>query len=425
MRFAPGSTVFVLLSFEGPDVYSQAGGLGVRMKEMARALAGAGFETHLFFVGDPAAASIETVAGGRLTYHRWEQWLSALHPAGVYDGEDAKLWEWNRSLPGHLVDAVVAPAAAAGRNVVVLAEEWHTATSVNILWSGLQHARVRQSAVLLWNANNVYGFDRVDWRALNSVATVTTVSRYMKARMAGLAEAAVVPNGIPASAFEAPPPASIRATRAAADADLLLFKIGRFDPDKRWLMAVAAVGELKRRGHRVRLMMRGGREPHGPEVLGTAAAQGLSLASVPSPAGIAELQTLLRTEPADVLNFTTFLPESMLAPLYASSDAVLANSGFEPFGLVGLEVMAAGGLAVTGGTGEDYARGFHNALVVETSDPRELAAGLERLRAEPALRTRICEAGRLTAREYTWDRVIDELMYRVEVAAGAQLGSQA
>jgi len=32
--------------------------------------------------------------------------------------------------------------------------------------------------------------------------------------------------------------------------------------------------------------------------------------------------------------------------LYAAADAVLANSGKEPFGLVGLEVMAAGGIAI-------------------------------------------------------------------------------
>jgi hypothetical protein len=38
-----------------------------------------------------------------------------------------------------------------------------------------------------------------------------------------------------------------------------------------------------------------------------------------------------------------------------SADAVFANSGHEPFGLVGLETMAAGGVACTGCSGEDYA----------------------------------------------------------------------
>ena len=33
---------------------------------------------------------------------------------------------------------------------------------------------------------------------------------------------------------------------------LFLFKIGRFDPDKRWLMAIEAVARLKYSGHRWR-----------------------------------------------------------------------------------------------------------------------------------------------------------------------------
>ena len=58
--------------------------------------------------------------------------------------------------------------------------------------------------------------------------------------------------------------------------------------------------------------------------------------------------------------------------VYQASDAVLANSGREPFGLVGLETMAAGGMAFTGSTGEDYAIPFHNSIVLETSDPKEI-----------------------------------------------------
>jgi len=53
INITPSSAIFVLLSFEGPDPYSQAGGLGTRMNNLAEALAGLGFETHLFFIGDP------------------------------------------------------------------------------------------------------------------------------------------------------------------------------------------------------------------------------------------------------------------------------------------------------------------------------------------------------------------------------------
>src|SRR5688572_9891425 len=44
---------FHLLSFEGPDEYARAGGIASRITGLSEALAAAGFETHLWFVGDP------------------------------------------------------------------------------------------------------------------------------------------------------------------------------------------------------------------------------------------------------------------------------------------------------------------------------------------------------------------------------------
>jgi hypothetical protein len=84
-------TVFIILSFEGPDVYSQAGGLGVRVKELSRALAERGYQTHLFFVGDPQLPAHESLLEGRLNLHRWSQWISRFYPMGVYSGEDDKV----------------------------------------------------------------------------------------------------------------------------------------------------------------------------------------------------------------------------------------------------------------------------------------------------------------------------------------------
>src|SRR5947209_4251771 len=77
----PERTVFVLLSFEGPDPYSLAGGLGRRVSELANSLAEAGFETHLFFIGDPERPGYEAAVGGRLHLHRWCNWISRYHPA--------------------------------------------------------------------------------------------------------------------------------------------------------------------------------------------------------------------------------------------------------------------------------------------------------------------------------------------------------
>jgi glycosyltransferase involved in cell wall biosynthesis len=111
------------------------------------------------------------------------------------------------------------------------------------------------------------------------------------------------------------------------------------------------------------------------------------------------------------------LPESTLAALYAASDAVLANSGKEPFGLVGLEVMAAGGIPVCGSTGEEYAEPFHNAIVCDTSDGRELAEYLRELIADERAADRMRQAGYATANRYLWQNVLETLAAKLAYVA--------
>ncbi|GAC1643148.1 MAG: hypothetical protein NVS9B11_12360 [Candidatus Dormibacteraceae bacterium] len=422
MIFTPDRTVFVVLSFEGPDLYSQAGGLGVRVKGLTRSLARRGYDTHLYFIGDPDQPGEETLEDGKLHQHRWSQWISAQHPGGVYDGEEGKIRDWNLSLPSSVIDDVIAPAVAAGGYVVMLGEEWHTSWSMSLISDTLYRRGLRDRVVMLWNANNTFGFQRIDWAALTQAATLTTVSRYMKFEMWDWHQnAIVIPNGIPRASIADADPLAVAEVRAAAAADHLCFKIGRFDPDKRWLMAVSAAAYLKRHGSKVKLLMRGGKEPHGGEVLNHARHQGLVVIDSPTPSDVAGLAALLRANPdADVINLTTFVSDELLAIIYPACDAVLANSGHEPFGLVGLEVMAAGGLAVTGSTGEDYAQAYRNALVVETSDPVELVTELMALKERPNLAARMRKRGRITARQYVWENVIDQLLLRVEFAAALQ-----
>jgi glycosyltransferase involved in cell wall biosynthesis len=424
--FTPDKTVFVLLSFEGPDLYSLAGGLGVRVKGLSRSLARLRYDTHLYFCGDPDLPGEETQEAGKLHYWRWCQWISAQHPGGVYDGEEGKIRDWNSSLPTSLIENVIAPAVAAGCYVIVLGEEWHTSWSMNLISDNLYLRGLRDRVVMLWNANNTFGFHRIDWASLALSTTITTVSRYMKFEMWDWGQnPIVIPNGIPRSSIANPDPEAVAELRAAADTDHFCFKIGRFDPDKRWLMAMSAAAYLKRHRHRVKLLMRGGREPHGAEVLSHARHQGLKVIDAAAPPDAAGLASLLRQKSdADVINFTSFVSDQLLAVIYAACDAVLANSAHEPFGLVGLEVMAAGGLAVTGSTGEDYASGYRNALVLETNDPVELVTELTLLKERPKLASAMRRRGRTTARDYVWEKVIDQLLLRVELAAAQQAVKQ-
>ena len=416
----PGRTVFILVSFEGPDVYSQAGGLGVRVKELSRALADRGYESHLFFVGDPTLPPHETLLDGKLTLHRWSQWISRHYPAGVYSGEEAKMSDVNRSLPDVLVRDFIKPAVERGDTVVVMGEEWHTAHLMGILSDTLFYSGLRDHCLLLWNANNHFGFDRINWGTLGFVTTITTVSRYMKHIMWRWGvNPIVVPNGIPGSMISNVSSAQVRAIRSAVDAQAFLFKIGRFSPDKRWHQAVAAVARLKERGVSTRMLMRGGMEPFGGEVLEYARYQGLQVAHLSS--HLSDVPTLAKVlkehADADVWNVTSFLPDDLLPPLYASATATLANSGHEPFGLVGLEAMASGGVAFVGATGEDYAEPFKNAIVIETEEAAEIVAYVSYLSEHPETTRNLRIDAQRTAREYTWQRVLDILLRRLEFIA--------
>jgi glycosyltransferase involved in cell wall biosynthesis len=315
-----------------------------------------------------------------------------------------------------------AAAVDTGKNVVVMGEEWHTAWSMNLISDSLYYRGLRDRVVMLWNANNTFSFHRINWGALAFAATLTTVSRYMKFKLWQWGQnPIVIPNGIPHVSIKDANPVDVHELRLAAGADHFCLKIGRFDPDKRWLMAVSAMGNLKRRGSKVKLVMRGGREPHGGEVLGHAQRQGLSVVDVAAPSDVAGLAAVFRDNlEADVINLTSFVNDDLVATIYGSCDAVLANSGHEPFGLVGLEVMGAGGLAVTGCTGEDYAEPYRNALVLETDDPIELVAGLTWLKDRPRAAESMKKQAKSTARAYAWERVIEQLLLKIELAAAQQ-----
>ena len=420
----PATAEFVILSFEGPDQpYSQAGGLGVRVTELSQALAKAGFRTTLVFIGDPALPSAEQRIHDRLTLRRWGQWLSQHHPRGVYDGEVSKVADYSGSVPYFVLDEIARPAAAANRLLVVLAEDWQTADALCHLSDLLYYFGLRDRALLLWNANNDFSFGCINWGRLGYVATLTTVSRYMKHVLWKIGiNPLVIPNGIPES-FLAPPNSSqVEALRDAVGGSPFLFKIGRFDPSKRWLMAVDAVVRLKQRGQHVKLLMRGGMEPHGGEVIHHAYSQGLAVHDVVAPDR--EFETLrdgiAAAADADIINLRSFISDDFKRVCYRAADIVLANSGHEPFGIVGLEVMGAGGIVVLGGTGEDYAIPFENCLVAETDDPEEIVGYVTTLQMQPDLLTKIRTEAQKTAALFTWGHVIGNLVSRLNYLAASQ-----
>jgi glycosyltransferase involved in cell wall biosynthesis len=408
---------FILISFEGPDCYSMAGGLGVRMQNLSLTLVETGFTTHLFYVGDPKLPGEEKLENGKLILHRWCQWISAYYPAGVYDGEEGKLSEFNSSLPGFVMENIVLPAVAQDKLVVILGEEWQTFEVMCRLSDAMVLAGIRDKAILFWNANNTFSFHRINWGRLNYATTITTISRYMKHIMERMGlNPLVIPNGIPRSLFKEIDPGLINGLRTAFSTDILLCKVARWDPDKNWMEAIEAVAGLKKLGLKATLLARGGMEPYGREVLNRAVSLGLTVKEAQIASGDRDgyLKALAAAAPADVIDIRFQLPLDFLAIMYRGADAVLANSSHEPFGIVGLEVMAAGGIVFTGSTGEDYSISFVNSFMIETPDPMEIVSYVMYIKSYPRQAERMRALARFMARYYTWEASVQNLIGKLE-----------
>ena len=421
----PDNALFIIVSFEGPDRYSQAGGLGVRVSGLAHSLAGLGFETHLFFVGDPGLAGEERIDDDRLVLHRWSQWLSAGCPRGVYDGEGGKVDDVTRSLPPYVVEQVVTPAIASGKIPILLFEEWQTAESTARVADRLAAEGLRDRALIAWNANHCYGFERIDWGRLASAAMITTVSRHMRSivRSCGT-DACVIPNGIPQTALDPVPRreyAAMRSALAQRPRTGAFFKMARWEREKGWTQALDAVSRLRNEERPLMLIARGGGPTGvGGELQHEASQRQLSVASFESERSFMDGLGDAVRDGAEVVNLRFGVSSALARTLYAASDGVLANSVSEPFGLVGLEAMAAGGVAYTGGTGEDYAISGRNAVVLETLDPDEIASRWTELASSPTDVSRLRRTARKTARGYEWRSVIGLLVDALEHQASRQ-----
>src|SRR5438874_6248524 len=411
----------VLVAFEGPDRYSFVGGLATRMNDLAAALVTRGHQVRHLFVGDPTLPHVEEREGGALTLERWSQWISSYHPKDVYDGENGKYLDFSRTVPPHLAD-VATDAARLGRKTVFLFEDWQCAAAAIGTATLLASRGVR--APVFWNANNTYGFGRVDFPILRRVASITTISRYMRMELLKVdVESAILPNGLADRWLKPIAPADISTLRMSFGDRPTFVKVARFDRDKRWLWAVDAVAAMRDARLRPRLVMRGSRSDYADVVGARIRALGLDIDRIvlPATATPKDLASAIAASPGTVIFLDFFVAERTLRALYAAADGVLANSEKEPFGLVGLEVMSCGGIAYVGRTGEDYAVPFGNAVVVQSDDPRELTSSFTTLREKPALATAMRADGRATAKRFSWPRILDayEVLWDTALALSA------
>jgi hypothetical protein len=166
-----------ILSCEGPDHYARASRLATRMAGVGQALAKAGDETHLWFVGDPYLPGHETQE--QLHFHRWCHGLAVIIPLASMTARRASVRIMRPRCRRFCSRKHSSRIWVRGGRAVILAEEWHTVDAIlHIDWL-LRRARVRPQVTILWHANHTYASDPIPWGRLAEAAIITTVSRYM------------------------------------------------------------------------------------------------------------------------------------------------------------------------------------------------------------------------------------------------------
>jgi glycosyltransferase involved in cell wall biosynthesis len=125
-----------------------------------------------------------------------------------------------------------------------------------------------------------------------------------------------------------------------------------------------------------------------------------------------------RAHELGIMRDTLFLGyQEEVAPYYAAFDAMVLSSGNEGTPVSAIEALAAGRPVVATRVGgvPDVVRDGEDGYLVETGAVDEIAAALERLAADPALRERMGEAGRARVLpRYSVGRLIDDVdrLYR-------------
>jgi len=233
-------------------------------------------------------------------------------------------------------------------------------------------------------------WDRIHGRIVVSRVALKMIGRYFADRYR------IIPNGIdyPHFASEAPP-----IPRYMDGKSNILF-VGRQEQRKGLPYLLKAYARLKRERADIRLIVVG-----------------------PDGGMRAACERYVQQHGLEDVVFTGFVPYEELPRYYKTADVYCApNTGHESFGIVLLEAMAAGRPIVASNIGgfADVLEGGVEGLLVPPQDAEALAAAVDRLLSDGALREQMGRAGTLRAEHYSWERVSARVLeYYQAVASGA------
>jgi mannosylfructose-phosphate synthase len=123
-------------------------------------------------------------------------------------------------------------------------------------------------------------------------------------------------------------------------------------------------------------------------------------------AGLMRIVTELGME--DRVRFTGYIPDELLATYYRKAEVFVLPSKYEPFGMTVLEAMSCGTPVVAtkfGGIRNNLSDGT-DSLLVDPSNPDELAGAIRRILEDPGLAAKLSSNGLGTIRErFSWESI--------------------
>ncbi|MBL7183605.1 MAG: glycosyltransferase family 4 protein [Anaerolineae bacterium] len=225
-------------------------------------------------------------------------------------------------------------------------------------------------------------FGRLDGR----IAVSEAVREYLTPYFPG--DYRVIPNGIDLERFGDP---ALRPLERFDDGKLNILFVGRLEKRKGFKYLLQAFAQVKKAVPEARLIVVGAYDKEDKE-----------------PFVLYARQHRLRD-----VRFIGQVSEDDLPRYYRTCHVFCAPStGFESFGIILLEAMAAGKPIVASDI--DGYRGVladgEEGLLVQPEDKRRLADALIRLLQDPAMRERMGRQGQATATDYAWQKVAQQIL---------------
>lgn len=208
-----------------------------------------------------------------------------------------------------------------------------------------------------------------------------------------------LPNGVDPAPFSNGDGARFRVDHGISPSQRILLNVGRIDPQKNQMLAVAVLERLRGQGMDVKLVLVG---------------------FVTNVAYRAALEAAIRAKglEAHVLLIPGLPPDApSLYDAYAAADVFLLSSAHEPFGIVILEAWASGTPVVAAAVGgvPAFTHDGRNVLRFASNDDAAAAEHVAAIFNSPDLARGLVEqAGRLVREQYHWDRITGQLcdLYR-------------